>query len=95
MTQPAFFSLLKLLLSGNAVVVFGGSTGRGASTVRRPVLLHEPVPLIQRVLHAVGRAKGPKFWVHRKCRARSAKFWMSANTRTLVSAPFHKFLVPY
>ena len=21
------------------------------------------------------------------------KFWMSANTRTLVSAPFHKFLV--
>ena len=27
--------------------------------------------------------------------ARSAKFWMSANTRTLVSAPFHKFLVPY
>ena len=27
--------------------------------------------------------------------ARSAKFWMSANTRTLVLAPFHKFLVPY
>ena len=27
--------------------------------------------------------------------ARSAKFWMSANIRTLVSAPFHKFLVPY
>ena len=27
--------------------------------------------------------------------ARSAKFWMSANTRALVSAPFHKFLVPY
>ena len=26
--------------------------------------------------------------------ARSAKFWMSANTRTLVLAPFHKFLVP-
>ena len=23
--------------------------------------------------------------------ARSAKFWMSTNTRTLVSAPFHKF----
>ena len=30
-----------------------------------------------------------------ECHARSAKFWMSANTRTLVSAPFHKFLVPY
>ena len=27
--------------------------------------------------------------------ARSVKFWMSANTRTLVLAPFHKFLVPY
>ena len=27
--------------------------------------------------------------------ARSAKFWMSANTRTLVLAPFHKLLVPY
>ena len=27
--------------------------------------------------------------------ARSAKFWMSANTRTLVSALFHKFLAPY
>ena len=27
--------------------------------------------------------------------ARSAKFWMSANTRTVVLAPFHKFLVPY
>ena len=27
--------------------------------------------------------------------ARSAKFWMSANTRTLVLAPFHKFLVLY
>ena len=27
--------------------------------------------------------------------AHSAKFWMSANTRTLVSAPFHKFLVLY
>ena len=27
--------------------------------------------------------------------ARSAKFRMSANTRTLVLAPFHKFLVPY
>ena len=27
--------------------------------------------------------------------ARSAKFWMSANTRTLVSALVHKFLVPY
>ena len=27
--------------------------------------------------------------------ARSAKFWMSANTRTLVLAPFDKFLVPY
>ena len=27
--------------------------------------------------------------------AHSAKFWMSTNTRTLVSAPFHKFLVPY
>ena len=27
--------------------------------------------------------------------AHSAKFWMSANTRTLVLAPFHKFLVPY
>ena len=27
--------------------------------------------------------------------ARSAKFWMSAYTRTLVSAPFHKFLVLY
>ena len=26
--------------------------------------------------------------------ARGAKFWMSANTRTLVSAPFHRFLVP-
>ena len=31
----------------------------------------------------------------RECHARSAKFWMSANTRTLVLAPFHKFLVPY
>ena len=30
-----------------------------------------------------------------ECHARSAKFWMSANTRTLVLAPFHKFLVPY
>ena len=29
-----------------------------------------------------------------ECHARNAKFWMSANTRTLVSAPFHKFLVP-
>ena len=27
--------------------------------------------------------------------AHSAEFWMSANTRTLVSAHFHKFLVPY
>ena len=27
--------------------------------------------------------------------AHSAKFWMLANTRTLVLAPFHKFLVPY
>ena len=27
--------------------------------------------------------------------AHSAKFWMSANTRTLVLAPLHKFLVPY
>ena len=27
--------------------------------------------------------------------AHSAKFWMLANTRTVVSAPFHKFLVPY
>ena len=27
--------------------------------------------------------------------ARSAKFWMSANTRTLLLAPFDKFLVPY
>ena len=27
--------------------------------------------------------------------AHSAKFWMSANTPTLVLAPFHKFLVPY
>ena len=26
-----------------------------------------------------------------ECHARSAKFWMSANIRTLVSAPFHKF----
>ena len=25
----------------------------------------------------------------------SAKFWMSANTRTLLLAPFDKFLVPY
>ena len=25
----------------------------------------------------------------------SAKFWMSTNTRALVSAPFHKFLVLY
>ena len=31
----------------------------------------------------------------RECHARSAKFWMSANTQTLVLAPFHKFLVPY
>ena len=31
----------------------------------------------------------------RECRARSAKFWMSANTRTLVLSPFHKFLVLY
>ena len=33
-----------------------------------------------------------------ECHARSAhnaKFWMSTNTRTPVSAPFHKFLVPY
>ena len=37
-----------------------------------------------------------------ECHARSAKFWMSANTRTLLSntrtlllAPFVKFLVPY
>ena len=30
-----------------------------------------------------------------ECHARSAKFWMSPNTRTLVSAPFHKFLVSY
>ena len=30
-----------------------------------------------------------------ECHARSAKFWISTNTRTLVSAPFHKFLVPY
>ena len=29
-----------------------------------------------------------------KC-AHSAKFWMSANTRTLLFAPFDKFLVPY
>ena len=28
-------------------------------------------------------------------RPHSAKFWMSANTLTLVLAPFHKFLVPY
>ena len=27
--------------------------------------------------------------------AHSAKFWMSANTRTLLLAPFDKFLVPY
>ena len=32
--------------------------------------------------------------VHTQC-ARSAKFWMSANTRILVLAPFHKLLVPY
>ena len=32
--------------------------------------------------------------VHTQC-ARSAKFWMSANTRTLLLAPFDKFLVPY
>ena len=31
----------------------------------------------------------------RECYARSAKFWMSANTQTLVLAPFRKFLVPY
>ena len=42
----------------------------------------------------------PKFCIFnitslRECHAHSAKFWMSANTRTLVSAPFHKFLVLY
>ena len=31
----------------------------------------------------------------RECCARSAKFWISANTRTLLLAPFDKFLVPY
>ena len=32
----------------------------------------------------------------RERRARGAKFWMSANTRTLLLAPFDdKFLVPY
>ena len=30
-----------------------------------------------------------------QARARSAKFWMSANTGTLLLAPFDKFLVPY
>ena len=32
--------------------------------------------------------------VRMRC-ARSMKFWMSANTRTLLLAPFDKFLVPY
>ena len=41
--------------------------------------------------HAGGSAKGMPCT---QC-ARSAKFWMSANTRTLVLAPFDKFLVPY
>ena len=31
----------------------------------------------------------------REYRARGVKFWMSANTRTLLLAPFDKFLVPY
>ena len=31
---------------------------------------------------------------HGECHARSAKFWMSASTRTLLLAPFDKFLVP-
>ena len=31
----------------------------------------------------------------RECCARSAQFWMLANTRTLLLAPFDKFLVPY
>ena len=30
-----------------------------------------------------------------ECHARSAHAGMPPNTRTLVSAPFHKFLVPY
>ena len=29
-----------------------------------------------------------------ECHARSANFWMAANTRTLLLAPFDKFLVP-
>ena len=37
----------------------------------------------------------PHALCQRECHARSAKFWMSANTRTLVLAPFHTFLVPY
>ena len=31
----------------------------------------------------------------RECCARSAKFWMSANTWTLLLAPFDMFLIPY
>ena len=41
------------------------------------------------------RARTASWMCFEDADARSAKFWMSANTRTLVSAPFHKFLVPY
>ena len=40
-------------------------------------------------------AKGNAMHAVRTQCAHSAQFWMSANTRTLVLAPFHKFLVPY
>ena len=39
-------------------------TGHAARMVRIPELLHEPVLLIQRVMHAVGRATGHKLYVH-------------------------------
>ena len=78
--------------------IWRGSPNELHQSVR--ILLHFTQFCIQRQVHHP--PYGP--WEHvpphvwgmpcTQC-AHTAKFWMSANTRTLVLAPFHKFLVPY
>ena len=74
------------------------------SNFRRPAVLVVG-PALRAKLGGRGLERGSKGMPCTQCArsahavrtqcARSAKFWMSANTRTLVLAPFHKFLVPY
>ena len=74
----ALFSL-PLACFANSAVSPSNSTGWApTSTIHLPLHLAFP------------GTPQPSGLLLRECHARSAKFWMSANTRTLVLAPFHK-----